>query len=394
MATGGSGGGERIPDAQGDPWTQTDPWGGGRASGEPDTQSSQVRSRSPLRPAQPSQGLAGSQPPTHVGRASQEVDSVRTTLMEQMASLGRDAQQRHEEAQRQNVQVTNLVGTGLSEMAQRMDAMERTHALSEQRNHQRFAEMDDGFVSVHARIRELEDGKRETEAKLQELSDAMAVVARTGACTRDQLNADEWDHEPDLAIMHVGAQQLISKQGIRKVLDPLLAECVIPCDGVEILGSDHSLARRWTISFAKKAKGSHTLAARRVEKVFAALRVDVWEWKELSVRTPTGGSARLFLNRDQSPQQGSIERHAKFARAAVQAHLGETRNVSLRKKEGEVAVDWHPLLRVFAPVRDRVELRWHPAGERACGVSAIVKESIARRFRELSDRIPEDEWRL
>ena len=115
-------------------------------------------------------------------------------------------------------------------------------------------------------------------------------------------------------------------------MDPLLAECVIPCDEVEILGSDHSLDRRWTISFAKKAKGSHTLAGRRVETVFAALRVHAGEWKELSVRTPTGGSALLLLDRDQSPQQGSMERHAKFARAAVQAHLGETRNVSLRKK--------------------------------------------------------------
>ena len=211
-------------------------------------------------------------------------------------------------------------------------------------------------------------------------------------CTIDQLARDEWDREPDLSLLHVGAQQLISKQAVQEQLDILLEACKLKKEEVEIIGSDNTLSRRWSVSFARKIKGTHTLAARRVANVMGSLRGDDGQWREMEVRTPKGGKARLFVNRDQNPQQGAVERHTKFARAAVEEVVGVDSSVTMQKRDGTVAIDWHPVVRVFAPRKDQIELRFHPAGERATKISAIDKENIRKRFRELSGRIPEDEW--
>ena len=153
------------------------------------------------------------------------------------------------------------------------------------------------------------------------------------------------------------------------------------------------MAKRWRASFLAKIQGTPTLAARRVNLIFKNLKGESGQWRLLSVTYPSGSTVQLFLNRDINGQKGMVERCTKFRKAAVE-HVLSGRSVSMDKKKGEVSVDWHPVARACAPSRDVSQVMFHPAGCRTAGVDAADMEAIRRRFRELSGKVPDEEWRL
>ena len=166
----------------------------------------------------------------------------------------------------------------------------------------------------------------------------------------------------------------------------------IPLDQIDISGPPGGMAKRWRVSFLAKIQGTPTLAARRVNLIFNNLKDESGQWRPLSVTAPSGSSVQLFLNRDINGQKGMVERCTKFLKAAVE-HVLSGRSVSMDKKKGEVAVDWLPA-RVCAPSLDVSQVMVHPAGCRTAGVDAADMEAIRRRFRELSGKVPDEEWRL
>ena len=110
----------------------------------------------------------------------------------------------------------------------------------------------------------------------------------------------------------------------------------------------------------------------------------------LYVGTPSSGKVQIFFNRGQSPKQGAIEKFSKKLRAIV-AEKWPDKDVRLVKEEATVAIGWTPLVKVVAPSRDGIALKWLPAVLATLGVAAEQKKKIADSFAAARGSVPDDQ---
>ena len=87
-----------------------------------------------------------------------------------------------------------------------------------------------------------------------------------------------------------------------------------------VMGPPEGLSKMWKQSF-RADEGTPALAKQRVDKVMQSLKHADGSYRDLVVETPSKVYAKVFLDRDQSPQQGAIERAIKKLRGVVQTVL-------------------------------------------------------------------------
>lgn len=186
---------------------------------------------------------------------------------------------------------------------------------------------------------------------------------------------------------------MVSRSSIQKLLDELLDEAQIPKDQVEVAGTPSGLAKRWKISFCTKIKGTAGAAVARVNKIFSLAKTGD-SWRTYSVGAHDGSEVRVYLNRDLSPMQQAIEFNVKQLRQAVVELLGEserTPDVSMQKREGTIALDWHQIWKVICPSRGSADIRWHLPGMQKAKLTDHDQQCVKERFVQLTGKIPDSQ---
>ena len=92
--------------------------------------------------------------------------------------------------------------------------------------------------------------------------------------------------------------------------------------------------------------------------------------------------------------QQAIELNVKKLKQAVVELLGEagrTPDVSMQKREGTIALDWHPICKVICPSRGSADIRWHLPGMQKSKLSDQDQQNIKERFIQLTGNIPDSQ---
>ena len=157
-----------------------------------------------------------------------------------------------------------------------------------------------------------------------------------------------------------------------------------------VMGPPEGLSKRWKLSF-RADEGTPGLAKQRVDKIMQSLKHADGAYRDLVVETPSRVQAKVFLNRDQSLQQGAIERAIKKLRGAVQAVLPD-KDVRISKYEGVCNIEWRPIIKVEAPKKNDIQLKWHYPSMEVVGVTAEDKIKIQQQFAVANGTVPREQW--
>ena len=151
------------------------------------------------------------------------------------------------------------------------------------------------------------------------------------------------------------------------------------------------------MDFGSKAKGAAGLATARTKKFLGILKHGS-EWRNFEVPSPSGGNIQLFFNRDRSPMQAAVEFGAKKLKAVVAEVVvlagGASKQIGLNKPEGQVSVNWHPVVKVICREKNCFELRWYLPGCDAAGIRDDIKKDIHAKFTAATGRVPREQWSI
>ena len=223
------------------------------------------------------------------------------------------------------------------------------------------AAQDRKIDDVSCRVSDVTSNVEDLRDKQERMAEQMGLLAEAVAfASRSKIEPFEhgpavWERPPDPTILFCGCASLITRKSVEVLFHSELTKLDIPLDGIKVLGNDHTLGKRFKIFFDTGTQGR---AATFISKFMDSLRADDGVWRELHVETPSSGPARVFFNRDLSPKQGAIEKYGKKLRNIIM-ELYPHKDVRLVREEGVVAIDWTPLVKVVAPTRSQITLKWN-----------------------------------
>ena len=285
-------------------------------------------------------------------------------------------------------EVGKLVDRKLDEQAKLVSAQVRSVAGVA---HAQIEHLKDRLESGDARIDTVEANQQSCWAEIEKLRKQMSLVERS-EFTQADARADEWERESDPRIVVVGASQMV---GRTQVMDQLKAHATsldIAEDNLRMAGGLDGLARNMLLHFDGD-NPSPTLAANRAKKFMEGMRRPGGDYLVYEVRGPTGGSQKLYFNKDESPQAQYLKRIGKKLKVVAQ-NAFPGREVHFAPGTSTISIDWQPMARVFAPRPKTPQMRWHDRVQETIGIDATRRTELKAEWAEALGTTPNEQFSL
>jgi hypothetical protein len=237
------------------------------------------------------------------------------------------------------------------------------------------------------------DLKRDKESMWKEVSHLRSTTE--ASCSPETARAHKteqtFDQQPNESIIRVNCKEHVDKEAVEAAITPWLQdgnfrlghEC-------ELRGSDTTLAKNWTLSFAGEAGTS----ARRVKKALDLLRGSDGTWRRLELTTPLGRVLPIFLSADKNRKRILTETYVKKLFNLVKPQIPMSKGaLHMLKAEGLLAFRWKPLARVVVSPDSSFLIYWNPPVVAASGIN---KEQIVEAMESRTASVNADavEWQL
>ena len=233
----------------------------------------------------------------------------------------------------------------------------------------RMSDIEGRVIEVSGRMDDQVKAMQDMKKDIEKLKKGL-VEAEVQQPTRASLNEENYDREPDVTILRVGAAELISKEAAVRAVKPWLDEADSDATQYEIIGP--TLGRNFTVKFA----GTGGLAAKRARRAFAMLRGVDGTWREMVAKSPLNKDIKIYVSEDKSMKTIKTETSAKRLMRAFKAVHPE-KEVHLVRRTGTISVAWVPIARVDAANPDDIRVMWNAA---AVGEHSVNKNDIVMKF--------------
>ena len=171
----------------------------------------------------------------------------------------------------------------------------------------KIADNSSRITDVSGEVEDLREKQERMAEQIGQLKDAVAFTSKS-KLEPFEYGSSVWDRPPDPTIIFCGGASLVSRKSVEALFLAELRRLEIPTDGIKVLGNDHTLSKRYKILFDVGTQGR---AATFITKFMDSLRGEDGVWRSLHVDSPSSGPVQVYFNRDQSPQQGAIEKFGK-----------------------------------------------------------------------------------
>ena len=272
----------------------------------------------------------------------------------------------------------DLLAAQSTKMLESNTALLRAYDKAQQK---RFAGIDAGLADVNAKQEKADAEMQKMRASITALEKGLAV-AETTVAVRADLDAEDFDREPDVSVLRLGAAELVAKTSLLAALTSWLEDASLKVEDVEIRGP--TIGKQFSIKFA----GASGLAGRKARKAFGILRTPEG-WREMCAAGPNGSEIRLYVSEDKSPKQLRKEILAKKLLRAVQDSVKD-KQAHLQRRDCSITLEWKSLVRVEVTTADaEPTLLWNAA---AVAQLEVDKECIMEKFRQRSGAAASVQW--
>ncbi|CAK0883073.1 unnamed protein product [Prorocentrum cordatum] len=211
------------------------------------------------------------------------------------------------------------------------------------------------IMAVDTRVDLQDKLLREMQEQIKQLQSALAVANSTTPAPRPAAGSDTFTRDTDETIIQVFAGKLVAKSAVHDVLAPWVEESGVTSEQWELTATD-PLSKFFTIQL----KGAVGLAARRVQKLLASLRVGN-TWREFNVEAHAWGQARLHLSQDKNAKQIKTEVIDRKLRSKFVELYGASQRVFFDRDRGWLSLRWDALCKLEClPGREPTRVLWNP----------------------------------
>ena len=252
-------------------------------------------------------------------------------------------------------------------------------------NQKRFGGIEADLLHLQQRMDASESSNKEMRAQLGLVSNAL-VVAEKPQPTRRDLNADDWDSEPDHSILRINfAQgQHATKVSIESAIRPWMEDTNLKTGQWELIGP--ASCQRFAIKFI----GTAGLGAKRAKAAFTNLKDDTGTYRKMVATSLSSQEVPMFIDENKSKKQlrgeADARRMAKILRDAV-----PSRTVVPNKRDFQVNVDHIPIVKFEPKAGEESNMRWNNKGLADLGLSD-QRPVFLERFRAPRGAASAAEW--
>ena len=227
-------------------------------------------------------------------------------------------------------------------------------------NDQRFNQQGGDIDDLRRRVVLLEQGHREQVAVTGQLGDRLALDERAAARPGLLGDVDEWDRQPRLDVITVGARTPVPRDAVLDLLRELAARVSIPAEQLHVINGD-VVDREFTVELRDETVAVGT-RARRAAKILGTLRKpNGAPWERTAVQFD-GEEVQVFLSRDQNKKQKVTRWCLKQLRDVLKEQPGmEAKKIFMDPVAGVLSSDWKQIAKVNADIEGEHGLQWGQA---------------------------------
>ena len=203
----------------------------------------------------------------------------------------------------------------------------------------------DEISDVIKRLTHLEVSNKELKERLA-VAESAEPPPRTGQ--------PQFDRTADPTVLKANCKSNVSKNAVSAAIRIIGGKAKINPKMYFIVGDP--VSKFFTIRF----KGTPTLAQEYAKQLLGALQSENEEgrieWERVLVKDPAQSLVQLYIGPDKSPKQIRTETLSKRLGGIIEG-LGHSQ-VDVRRRQGEVLVDWQPLAMVEVNGPEDVRVLW------------------------------------